>query len=286
MNPVSRVSVISTGRVRIRPQHARSDRTPQLWWLLTSRRWTQPLPINVFVIEHRDGIVLFDAGQDRRSVTDPHYFPRGIVGWLYRRLARFDIGPEDTVPAQLRRLGLDPARVSTIVLSHLHQDHIGAIGQFPGARIVVSAVEWGTLDGPMPELAGLLADHIRVPGLNWELATPVPTADQSIAPFTSSHDVLGDGSLLLLPTPGHTPGSMSLVVRPAHGAPVLLIGDLSYDVNLLDAGHLPGVGRRAQLLETTRRVTELRERIPGLLLLAAHDPAVPALLTDPVEVRP
>ena len=56
-----------------------------LWWLLTSRRWTAPRPINVYVIEHRDGLVLFDTGQDRASVTDPHDFPGGIVGFFYRR---------------------------------------------------------------------------------------------------------------------------------------------------------------------------------------------------------
>jgi N-acyl homoserine lactone hydrolase len=48
------------------------------------------------VIEHRDGLVLFDTGQDRASVTDPGYFPGGMTGFLYGRLARFEIGPQET----------------------------------------------------------------------------------------------------------------------------------------------------------------------------------------------
>jgi N-acyl homoserine lactone hydrolase len=130
MKPIKRVSVVSTGLVRIRPQHAESDGSPMAWWLFTSRRWTAPLPINVYVIEHERGLVLFDTGQDRRSVTDSNYFPRGLARLIFRRLARFSIAPEQTLAAQLERIGYTLADVKVAVLSHLHQDHIGGI---PGA---------------------------------------------------------------------------------------------------------------------------------------------------------
>src|SRR3954452_13621246 len=68
--PVKAVSVISTGTVRIRPEHPGGSRAPLIWCLLTSRRWTPPQPINVYVIEHARGLILFDTGQDRASVTD------------------------------------------------------------------------------------------------------------------------------------------------------------------------------------------------------------------------
>src|SRR3981081_1308073 len=74
-NPIKRVSVISTGTVETHPQHVRSEGTPQMWWLLTSRRWTNPLPINVYVIEHENGLVLFDTGQDRAAGTNPATTP-------------------------------------------------------------------------------------------------------------------------------------------------------------------------------------------------------------------
>src|ERR1700728_304083 len=90
--PVKAVSVVSTGTVRIHPEHPYGSRKPLYWWLLTSRQWTPPRQINVYVIEHTRGLVVFDTGQDRASVTDERYFPRGLTGYLYVRLERFDIG--------------------------------------------------------------------------------------------------------------------------------------------------------------------------------------------------
>src|SRR4051812_12790264 len=90
-DPVKAVSVISTGTVRIHPEQLYRTRQPLYWWLLTSRQWTLPRPINVYVIEHARGLVLFDTGQDRASVTDADYFPGGLTGYLYHRLAHFSI---------------------------------------------------------------------------------------------------------------------------------------------------------------------------------------------------
>jgi N-acyl homoserine lactone hydrolase len=95
-----RVSVVSTGQVRIRPDHEASSWRPMAWWLLASRRWTGPRPINAYVIEHRDG-----------------------------RLAQFEIGPQETLSAGPDRLGYAAADVKTVVLSHLHQDHIGGLAE-------------------------------------------------------------------------------------------------------------------------------------------------------------
>jgi N-acyl homoserine lactone hydrolase len=85
-----------------RRQYVESDGSPLLWWLLTSRRWSGPRPINVYVIAHEQGLVLFETGQDRASVTDRGYFPRGFTGFLYRRLARFTIGRQETLTQRLR----------------------------------------------------------------------------------------------------------------------------------------------------------------------------------------
>lgn len=279
MKSVLKVSSVSTGTVRIRPEHVESDGTPMLWWLNTSRRWTAPRPINVYVIEHAQGLVLFDTGQDRRSVTDPAYFPGGVVGHLYRRLARFDISEGDTLTAQLSALGYDIADVGVAVLSHLHQDHIGGLRELPPTtRVLVGGAELAEVDKPFAVLAGLMREHIRLPGIDWVAVTPQPVDDETVAPFTSAHDVMGDGSLLLLPTPGHTPGSLSLLLRSEGMPNLLFVGDLTYDARLLAAERVPGVGDRAGLLETTRRVNRLAERHPGMPILAAHDPAAPALL--------
>jgi N-acyl homoserine lactone hydrolase len=270
--PIRRVSVLSTGQVQIRPDHEASTWRPMAWWLLTSRRWTSPRPINAYVIEHRDGLVLFDTGQDRASVHDPGYFPGGMTGALYGRLARFEISPQETLSAGLGRLGYAAGDVTTAVLSHLHQDHIGGLPELGHADILVSQAEWDTLSGRLPEMQGLMRRHIDLPGLRWQQIMPEPASDPGLAPFFSGHDLFGDGSLVLLPTPGHTPGSMSLLVRRPARPPLLMVGDLTYDAHLLEHGHVPGVGNRRFLRDATAMVNEMRQLHPGLVVLPAHDP--------------
>jgi glyoxylase-like metal-dependent hydrolase (beta-lactamase superfamily II) len=279
-DPVRAVSVISTGTVEIHPEHAIGTSKPLYWWLLTSRRWLPPRPINVYVIEHANGLLLFDTGQDRASVTDEAYFPSGFTGVLYDRLARFHIGEQQTLTAQLATLGHAPADVDTAILSHLHQDHVGGLRELAGADLLVAAAEWAELSKPAPEPRGFLRAHIQLPGLRWHQISLEPTDDPALAPFTRSLDVMGDGSLVLLPTPGHTPGSLSLLIRRQTRSPLLLVGDLTYEAALLERRQLPGVGGRSQLANTTDQVLALKERMPDLAILPAHDPTAAQRLLE------
>jgi N-acyl homoserine lactone hydrolase len=285
-DPIRRVSVVRTGNVQIRPDHVSSTWRPMFWWLLTSRQWTAPLPINAYVVEHRDGVVLFDTGQDRASVTDPDYFPGGVAKVLYDRLARFEIAPEADLRHGLGRLGYATGDVHTAILSHLHQDHIGGLGELSQADIVVSQVEWDTLSSLRPELRGLMTRHIDLPGLRWNRITPTPSKDPDLWSFAGSHDLFGDGSLVLLPTPGHTPGSMSLLVRHTGYPPLLMVGDLTYDAHMLEEGHVPGVGSRRRLRQATSTVNKLRVGMPDLVILPAHDPGATDRLAQATGVSP
>lgn len=114
-----------------------------------------------------------------------------------------------------------PSTSITAVLSHLHQDHIGGLSQLHHADIVVSEQEWKTLQ--LPELRGFLRSHTDLPGLRWHRVRAEKLDDHDLAPCDAGHDVFADGSPVLLPTPGHTPGSMSLLVRRPHHAPLMLV---------------------------------------------------------------
>lgn len=188
--------------------------------------WSEgTLPVNVFAVEHPDGVCLFDAGQTARA-AEPGYLPR----WHpFLRLARFELTPDDEAAAQLARRGIPAERVRWIVLSHLHTDHVGGVGAFPGAQVLVSRIEWDLASGVAGRLRGYVPQH-------WPRSlTPrvVDLTGPPVGPFPASLDLAGDGVLVLVPTPGHTPGHISMLVRGA--GTWLCAGDLVHQPEELRA---------------------------------------------------
>ena len=261
MTPIRRVSVLSTGTSR--SGRSTSSRTGHPYVVVEHLdEWTAPRPINVYVIEHDEGLVLFDTGRTARSVTDPDYFPNGLAGHIYARLAKFDVAPEETLTEGMRP-GLHVDDVGTAVLSHLHQDHIGGLPELAAtaAEIMASAADWAEYR-PSAACSRAARAHIDLPGLRWTHVTPRPVDDPSIAPFAAAYDLFDDGSLVLVPTPGHTPGSLSLLLRQPGMPPMLFVGDLTYDVELLEEERIPGVGDHGPA-ESTRAVKALKRRHPA-----------------------
>ena len=282
---VLRVGRFSTGTVDIHPQHAHRGRAPLYWWILTSRRWVTARPINVYVVEHSEGLVVFDTGQDRASVTDSEYFPVGPTGLIYRRLARFHVAEDETVTSGLARLGYRPSDVTTAVISHLHQDHIGGIAELAHADLLVSADEWRSHLRPLAGPRGYLRAHIDVPGWFWRQLEFPRLSGTALQPFTHGHDLFGDGSLVILPTPGHTPGSISMYVRRPRAVPLFLVGDLTYDIHAFERGVHGGVGSHRRLRQTREKVLALKASHPGMRILAAHDPHAARLLDPASDVQ-
>lgn len=276
---IKSVHVISTGSGEQHKEHRYGSRMPSLWWVLTSRSWIK-IPINVFLLEHRDGLVLFDAGMDPAIGTDPNYFSSPVGRFFSRKLFRFHIGPNDTLAKKLKGLGYAVTDIRKVIISHLHFDHIGGIKEVPQAELLVSSDEWRQLSGPHPERDFILREHIALPSANWCQIDLTPSDDPLFAPFGGCHDVMGDGSMMLLSTPGHTPGSMSMLVRTGGLLPLLLVGDLTYEVDLLMKDQVPGTGDKAQLRSSFAKVRALKKQLPGLVVLPSHDPAAREALRD------
>ncbi|MEN8195143.1 MAG: N-acyl homoserine lactonase family protein [Pseudomonadota bacterium] len=269
---IKSVHVVSTGSGEQHKEHRYGSLMPSLWWILTSRSWIE-VPINVYVLEHRDGLVLFDAGMDPAIGTDPNYFSSRVGRFFSRKLFRFQIGPNDTLAKKLEGLGYAAADVRKVIVSHLHFDHIGGINEVPQAELLVGNEEWRQLSGPHPERDFILREHIELPGARWRQIDLAPTDDLLFAPFGGCYDVMGDGSMILLSTPGHTPGSLSMLVRSRGFPPLLLVGDLTYEVDLLMKDQVPGTGDKTQLRSSFAKVRALRKQLPDLVILPAHDPA-------------
>jgi glyoxylase-like metal-dependent hydrolase (beta-lactamase superfamily II) len=256
--PTGRVGVraFSTGAVRGKRRRRGIRRYMPAGWSDST------LPVNVFAIEHPEGVCLFDTGQSARA-AEPGYFP----WWFpFFRLARFELGPEDEAAAQLSRAGIDPDAIRWVVLSHMHTDHAGGIHAFSGAEVLVSRAEW--------QRATDLPSRLRLRGYlpqYWPEGVHPRLIDfdgPPIGPFPGSHDVAGDRRLLLVPTPGHSVGHMALLVRDPHGG-VFLAGDLAESAEEL--------GRRAP--ELAAFCSE-----EGVRVLTSHDPeAVPIAADRPAS---
>ena len=276
MPRVSRVSVLQVGRVRVRPDNVAGTWRPMLWWTAFSRSWTPWLPVNVVVVEHDEGVLLVDTGQSPASL-EPGYHPGGVLGWAYRRQADFDVDAADHLPARLGGIGLSVSDVDTVVLTHLHQDHAGNIGLLPHARLLVSADELALLEEKQPAAHGVMPQHVAPASVTFTPVVPAPLP-APLGPFTTGTDLYDDGTLVLLPTPGHSRGSQSLLVRRPDADPLLVVGDLTYDPALLADERVPGTGATAQQRASTRAVNGLVAAEPGLRVVAAHDPGAAALV--------
>ena len=267
---IRRITPVMTGWGECHREHRLGSRLPKMWWALTSQSWV-PIPLLAFVIEHKDGLVLFDAGMDPAVETDPNYISSPIGRFFLNRLFRFHITPEDALGQQLSIHGFDPADVQKVVVSHLHWDHIGGIADVPTAELLVSRDEWQQLAAKNPDRNWILKDHIEVPGAKWCPFDFAPTDDPVLAPFGGAYDVMGDGVMMLVPTPGHTPGSLSMLVRQDGLPPLLFVGDLTFQADLLMKDQVSGTGDANVLRSTFAKVRALKAQLPNLVILPSHD---------------
>lgn len=250
-----------------------------LWWTAFSRSWTPWLPVNGYLLRHPRGLVLFDTGESIASQR-ADYYPGGIVGWAFRRQAQFTVDASQTLSAQLARMDIGADALERVVVSHLHQDHAGNLPEVGAVPIMVDETELAVLRGEKAAMHGMLAE--RVVGADTSFVPVHASAlhDSWFAPFEEGFDVYGDGTLTLLPTPGHTPGSMSMVARLPGVAPLLFVGDVTYDVEVMRRGGVPGTGETALQRQTTERINALCAAHPDLVVLPAHDPSASRRLAE------
>jgi glyoxylase-like metal-dependent hydrolase (beta-lactamase superfamily II) len=204
------------------------------------------------LIDHPRGKALFDSGMHPQCGIDP----RGRLGPI-ADLFRPDLGPDDDVAARLRALAVDPAEIRFVIVSHLHFDHTGGNQLLPAAELIVQSSEWA---------AGRDDDLIARNGYDpqdYDLGHATRLVD-------GEHDVFGDGSVVCLPTPGHTPGHQSLRVRAA-GVDTVLTADACYLRRNLDEMRLPPIAYdEKEMLVSLRRLGALRAA--GARLVFGHDP--------------
>jgi len=173
---------------------------------------TRDLTMTAVLVQHPRGTLLFDTGLGSAIDAQVHGFP-----WLMRLLTPYEKGTP--VAEQLRAHGISPGNLAGVVLTHAHWDHVSGIPDFPGVPVWVNRVE---------------RDFIRDGGVASALARSFGDLPYHVYDFTGgpylgferSEDVFGDGSIVLVPAPGHTPGSIIAFLTLPSGRRYALVGDL------------------------------------------------------------
>jgi N-acyl homoserine lactone hydrolase len=269
-----RIHAIQTGTVAVKPRQlsGRGHGSLRAINTLLDPTWTEPLPIYAWVIEHPEGLIVVDTGDTART-SERGYFP----WWhpYYKLAVRLMVRPEDEVGPQLRALGLDPADVRWVVMTHLHTDHAGGLHHFPKAQILVSRAEHQAASGFLGQVNGYLPQHWPT----WFAPQLIDFAPQPLGSFPSSFPLTTTGDVHLVPTPGHTFGHLSVIVQEDEHA-LFFAGDTSYTQHLMLEQAVDGVTSFEALYQQTLRQILTYVQSTPTIYLPTHDPESAQRLTN------
>jgi glyoxylase-like metal-dependent hydrolase (beta-lactamase superfamily II) len=215
-------------------------------------------PVSFYVITHPRGNIIFDTGNNDKTITDPD-------GWWGPLAKGFGLKmtKDDAMAAQLAKIGLKTDDIKYVVVGHLHLDHGGNIAPFPNATLVaqndeLKAAWWPDEGYSLYYLPGDFA----------------MTKSMKVVRLDGDLDLFGDGTFRLFRAPGHTPGSQFAVVRLKNSGPIILTSDTVYlkeslDKNLIPP--IPGTWSPMGMYQGYQRIRLIRDT-EGAQLFIAHDP--------------
>ena len=205
---------------------------------------SKQLAASCYLIRHGESYLLWDTGLPRTALGKP--------------LSRGDSDSESlsvTIVDQLAKIGVRPAQVKFLGISHFHFDHLGQAAEFPHATLLMGEDDLDLLARPGQEerakrLAPWLQGGARIHRVNRD------------------HDVFGDGTVVMLDLPGHTPGHHGLMVQLAKAGPVLLSGDVAHFRENLESSGVPSFNLdRAQSLASMDRFTALARNLRATVVI-------------------
>jgi N-acyl homoserine lactone hydrolase len=242
-----------------------------------SRWWWIPIP--AFLITHPTaGPILVDTAMHPGVSAKP----AANLGRAIATFAKFRF-PDGDLPTQLRARGHDPKSIKTVILTHLHFDHASGISEFPNSTFVLSRAEWeGATEGPRPLLEGYRRSH-------FDYLFDYRTIDfsrggiESYASFGRTFDLLGDGSIRLAFTPGHTAGHMCVIAR-LRDHDFVIAGDAVYTGDQLEGNNVPPRPHDEHQWQRSRRdLQRFARQFPQAVVVPSHDPQIWAGLADRYE---
>jgi N-acyl homoserine lactone hydrolase len=262
-----RIHALTTGTVALKDAflHARRGWRRQAA-LFMPGEWSEPLPIHCWAIEHADRVWLVDTGETA-AVRDIPF-------------ARFDVPASQELPGALEAVGLSASAVDTVVLTHMHGDHIDGAVHVDRPALV-----------HQPDLAYTRTAGARV--MQRLLHQPIPAGvdfqpfELDGAPFgafSSSRVLSDDGRIVAVPTPGHTVGHVSIICLDDEGRHVMLAGDATDSVEQLRALRAGAVDPKPAASVETMRTILAHAAEHATVYLPSHDPESVTRLRDSVAL--
>lgn len=204
-----------------------------------------------YLIKHGDDYMIWDAGFSMNAG---------------------ETAPKTSMVDLLAQLKLKPEQIKYIGISHYHGDHIGQVASFPKSTLLIGKGDWDVLTSPKP-----------LPGANPEPFANWIKGEGKVEPVQLDKDVFGDGTVLMLNAPGHTPGHHVLLVKLPQTGPVLLTGDLAHFRENYEKNGVPAFNlNRAETIASIERVKQIASNLKATVIIQ-HDardvgklPAFPA----------
>jgi len=215
------------------------------------------------LVKHPKGDLLIDTGFGRNIDEQFKTMP-----WNFRVITSYSLWR----PAadQLRVAGYDQRSLRAILLTHSHWDHVSGLPDFPGVPVLVTPQEHAFIRKGGHGQFGKPFTGIRYEEYGFEGGPYLG--------FPASHDVYGDGSIVVVPAPGHTPGGVVIFVTLSNGTRYAFVGDIVWQLEgITEREERPWITRRssdsdaAGNRENILRMIALQERLPELVIVPAHD---------------
>ena len=199
-----------------------------------------PFTFSCYLIRHGDEYMVWDTG----------FVPGSSPN-----------APKVSLTDQLAQLKLKPQQVKYVGISHFHGDHTGQLPSLPDATLLIGQREWEAITAPKP-----------MPGANVGAFKHWISEGGKVEPEAADKDVFGDGTVIILRTPGHTPGHQSLLVRLKEKGPVILAGDAAHFHENYDSNGVPAFNYdRAQTIASLERIKDMAKNLKATVIIQ-HDP--------------
>jgi N-acyl homoserine lactone hydrolase len=256
MPDVIPIHPLTTGHVRIHAKMHRGEGTGlrRRAKILRKGPMGDLMPIHAWLIEHPEGLILVDAGETHhaRSAT----------------FAEFHVTRADELDHQLAATPFALDDVKTVVLTHIHGDHIDGLPHIPNAGVLANEREIAVANSAMGRIQRTFA---RQPLPDGFAPQPLTLDGPPLGAFTASKALTTDGRVVAVPTPGHTLGHIAiLIVQPDHH--VLLGGDTAYDQAQLQDLVVDGVSPKDDVAIATMRTILAHAEGTPTVYLPSHDP--------------